>query len=151
MRRCSRYETAIDQITRIGYAAAMSERAAVTAPAVEKQRPAHWFKPGQSGNPHGRVKGSRSKLSENFLGDLHDTWEKHGKQALEDVAVNDPSTLIKTIASLLPRDVQLDLTGDAASFARNFEQALAMLGNAPPRQRPRLPNQPKVIEHDRHR
>ena len=34
------------------------------------------FKPGQSGNPKGRPQGSRNKLSEEFLADVHASWQR---------------------------------------------------------------------------
>jgi uncharacterized protein DUF5681 len=112
--------------------------------AADKQRLAHLFKPGQSGNPAGRPKGSRSKLSENFLADLHDCWERRGAEALETCS---PEVLIKTIASLLPRDLRIDVTHNVAEFAGKFRSALELLGNTePPRLRKPLPG--RVIEHD---
>ena len=35
------------------------------------------FKPGQSGNPRGRPKGSRHKLSERFFAELCEDWEEN--------------------------------------------------------------------------
>ena len=43
----------------------------------------HLWKPGQSGNPMGRPKGAKNKISEKFLENLQDNWEKHGVDALE--------------------------------------------------------------------
>ena len=34
----------------------------------------------------GRKRGSRNLLSEQFLGDLHDAWKRHGKAVLEAAA-----------------------------------------------------------------
>src|SRR5262245_49592096 len=72
-----------------------------TAP---KQLEAFCFKPGQSGNPNGRPKGSRNKLGEDFLADLHEAWEKHGKRAIEKVAEARPDIFLKVVASVLPKE-----------------------------------------------
>ena len=36
------------------------------------------FKPGESGNPAGRLVGSRNKLIEKFCADLLEHWQEHG-------------------------------------------------------------------------
>ena len=66
-------------------------------------RPA--WKPGESGNPAGRSKGSRNKLKEAFLNDLCEAWEKHGVAAVEKVAKDDPAAFLRVVASLLPKGV----------------------------------------------
>ncbi|MGA7153009.1 MAG: DUF5681 domain-containing protein, partial [Pseudolabrys sp.] len=45
------------------------------------------WKPGQSGNPKGRPKGSRNKLCEEFFRDLCEAWQAFGKPALETMAM----------------------------------------------------------------
>ncbi|MGB8445967.1 MAG: DUF5681 domain-containing protein, partial [Pseudolabrys sp.] len=68
------------------------------------------WKPGQSGNPKGRPKGSRNKLSEDFVADLHEAWLAFGKPALVTLAWTDPSTFVRVVASLIPRELEATIT-----------------------------------------
>lgn len=71
----------------------------------DKQRPAHLFKPGQSGNPNGRPKGSRNKLGEQFLSDLQNLWEEKGMETLEVAREEKPMEFAKMIAGILPKEL----------------------------------------------
>jgi hypothetical protein len=75
-----------------------------------------WQK-GQSGNPAGRPKGSRVKLSEQFLSDVLVEWESHGAVAISDMREKNPGDFCKMVASLLPRDVNLNLTNDLSELS----------------------------------
>jgi len=65
------------------------------------------WKPGQSGNPAGRAKGSRNKLGEAFIEAMHADFMEHGTQVIETVRVEKPDQYLKVIASILPRELHV--------------------------------------------
>jgi len=82
------------------------------------------FLTGSNGGP-GRKVGSRNRLGEAFISDLHDEWQKSGAEALRRVARDDPVNFVKVTASLLPRliDSTLSVDIDVFSEARTYAQA----------------------------
>lgn len=65
------------------------------------------FKPGQSGNPKGRPKGSRNKLSEAFMKALSDDFDEHGVEVLTQVRTEKPEAYLQTVARLMPKLMEL--------------------------------------------
>src|SRR5215813_8384194 len=69
------------------------------------------YRPGQSGNPAGRPKGARSKLSETFLKALSEDFATNGIEVIEKVRNDRPHEYLKIVAAVLPKQMQLeDLT-----------------------------------------
>ena len=66
------------------------------------------FKPGHSGG--GRKKGAKNKLSEAFLKALSDDFDENGAAAIKSMRVEKPNEYVKVIASLVPKDFNLNLT-----------------------------------------
>lgn len=64
----------------------------------------------------GRPKGSRNKLGEAFIEALKDDFEEHGKAAIVEVRETKPDQYLKVIASLMPKDVNLNITDDASEM-----------------------------------
>lgn len=90
------------------------------------------WKPGQSGNPNGRPKGSRHKLNEFFLRDLQALWEVNGDAILQATMRSKPDAIVKAMIALLPRQVQVsapldDMTDEQLAFIA--EQLLAKYGS----------------------
>jgi len=104
------------------------------------------FLTGNNGGPGRRV-GSRNRLSEQFIADLRSDWEQHGPAVIEAVRTTDPSTYLRVIAGLLPREAQLDVNIglDVRSFAEKFRAAVAMLDGADPDQARPHYHHPKLI------
>jgi hypothetical protein len=74
---------------------------------VPEQLKPYWFKPGQSGNPAGRPKSSKHRLSEGFLRDMADAWEAEGANAIAKVVKDKPEVFLKVAADLLPKEATL--------------------------------------------
>jgi hypothetical protein len=97
------------------------------------------FLPGHRGSG-GRPVGSRVKLSERFLSDLHRKWVKHGSAALDRLIATDPATFVKVVSKTLPREfnaevvnVNLSLFAECRSFAEAFRLARDHIGADAPR------------------
>ena len=67
------------------------------------------FKVGNPGGP-GRPLGSKNRLSEYFLHELADHFEKYGREAIERVFEGRPGEYLRVIASLIPKELILEKT-----------------------------------------
>lgn len=63
------------------------------------------FQKGEGGRP----KGARNKLSEEFLEALAADFHKHGVAVIETVRAEKPEVYVKVIASILPRDLNVNV------------------------------------------
>lgn len=66
------------------------------------------FLPGNSGFG-GRPKGARNKLGEQFISDLYADWQEHGVETLAKVRDEKPDQYLKVVASILPKDLNVNI------------------------------------------
>ena len=89
------------------------------------------WKPGESGNPAGRPRGSRHKLSEVFLGEVCTAWQEQGRAAIDAMIAKNPADFVRVVASLVPRQFDLspqDPYGDIGDD--ELEEILTVLRSA---------------------
>jgi hypothetical protein len=82
------------------------------------------FQPGKSGNPLGRPRGSRNKLSEQFIGDLQELWAEQGPSILQRLAIEHPEKLLSAMVHILPRDFQVSVTENRPLIELSTEELL---------------------------
>ena len=70
--------------------------------------PSTLWQPGQSGNPAGRVRGSRNKLTEEVICALLRDFRQHGQKAVARVRQTQPAAYLKVLALLVPREHKVE-------------------------------------------
>jgi hypothetical protein len=107
----------------------------------------HQFKPGQSGNPGGSAKGYRKTLQGDFLRSLAKDFNAHGAEAIRQAREDDPLGYVRTVAALMPKEVELVRPLEALSddeLSAIAEQLRSALGTGSVRagdSAPRLPTE----------
>src|SRR5512139_4009400 len=79
------------------------------------------FLPGAPPGP-GRPKGSRNKLAEDFLGDLHEAWQQRGKTAIADLSSDQLCTVV---VKTLPKEMTLEVGETFTDLLRRADELLA--------------------------
>jgi hypothetical protein len=69
-----------------------------------------WFPPGNNANPKGRPKGSRNKLSEDFVAELYADFQEHGGEAIARCREEKPDVYVRVIAGLMPQKIEVSRT-----------------------------------------
>src|SRR5262249_22319639 len=70
--------------------------------------PTNLWQPGHSGNPAGRLRGSRNKLSEEVICALLRDFQQHGQKAVARVRQTQPAAYLKVLALLVPREHKVE-------------------------------------------
>jgi hypothetical protein len=76
----------------------------------------HLFKPGVSGNPSGRPKGSRNRHSENFLAAFANDFERFGVEVIQKVRCQSPEIYLKLAGDICPREIADKIGGAGSVF-----------------------------------
>lgn len=75
----------------------------------------------------GRPKGSRNKLSEDFVAKLYDDFTEHGAAAITKCREESPETYVKVIAGLLPKEMHIKESPLEEMSADDIRDALARI------------------------
>ena len=87
------------------------------------------FLPGNTGFG-GRPKGSRNKLGEEFLEDLHAEWTEHGKSTLKLAREDKPMDFVRMVAGILPRDLLIRTAPEDAMTDDELADTIQALADA---------------------
>jgi hypothetical protein len=82
--------------------------------AEQKAGGRHRFAKGNTYGRKGRPIGSKVKLSESFLAGIAADFAKYGKDVIQHVRQNEPSTYLRIVASIVPRETiaKLEVSGE---------------------------------------
>ena len=95
-------------------------------------------------NGGGRKVGSRNRLAEDFIADLHEEWQRVGADCIRKFSATDPAGFCRLIGNVLPKEldvsVQTDTDSDLFKRVADFRQAYQIA-------RQYLTGEPLELEH----
>ncbi len=74
------------------------------------------WQPGQSGNPHGRAKGSKNLLAEKLIFDLTEIYSERSKELLTRCLEESPLGFLQALIKIIPRETIASLTVNSNSL-----------------------------------
>src|SRR5262245_43010713 len=86
--------------------------------------PSPRWQPGRSGNPAGRTRGSRNRLSEEVICALLRDFSKHGEKAIARVRRDQPGVYLKCLCLLLPRQDKVEHSNGIKSLSDQELEAM---------------------------
>ena len=90
--------------------------------------PANIWQPGESGNPTGRLRGSRNKLCEAVICALLRVFSKHGEKAIAKVRREQPGVYLRCLTLLIPREHKVQHSNPLKDLTdEQLEQAIAAI------------------------
>jgi len=90
--------------------------------------PTNLWQPGESGNPAGRLRGSRNRLSEAVICALLRDFSKHGEKAIAKVRRTHPAAYLKCLALLVPREHKVEHSNPLKAMSdEELDETLAAL------------------------
>ncbi len=104
------------------------------------------WKPGQSGNPKGRPKGSRDVITKAFIDDLTNDWREHGAEALEQARKERPAEYVRMVANLLPKEAKVQLNIQSEVGQARLEALRAMSARLRAPDANQIDHKPKIID-----
>ena len=85
------------------------------------------WQPGQSGNPGGRPKGARDKLSKAVFEQMMADWLKNGADVIEKVRETKPEVYLQIISRMLPQSIEVETDRRSVS-EMSADELVAILG-----------------------
>src|SRR5215510_16088021 len=90
--------------------------------------PTNLWQPGVSGNPAGRLRGSRNRLSEAVTCALLRDFSKHGEKAIAKVRRTQPAAYLKCLVLLVPREHKVEPSNPLKAMSdEQLDEALEAL------------------------
>ena len=113
----------------------------IESPAPDRDEKSGRFLTGNNGG--GRPRGSRNKLAGELIDALYQEFCQSGPEVIKKVATTDPTSFLRIVTGLLPREVvvaalhvstknALEELTDARDFAAAYKLARDMIGAEPP-------------------